>query len=290
MRKHSHYIILMISAIISGCAPQNDSFTDVECLEQIGGFYYSNDILVDSIYGYCPIDLSDKKYYFSQIVSGGKSKAKVLPADVKSVCLDKWNSMLSRAWSASQKEIAKNNSLNVGVAQSNLILSAIFEDKLSTEALRDHAAAGNGGSNSPQCISPYNAVNIARELGISKLLRIGPNSLINENALTKAELRAAWLIVLHADIHPDIQKQYEPIFTELAKANLISGHNIALLSDRISIAKKEPLKYGVLYNCVDGKISHSLEDLDTVNVKRKAVNMRSYEDWLAKEIVKAKCE
>ncbi|MCF6226593.1 MAG: hypothetical protein L3J22_09885 [Xanthomonadales bacterium] len=204
--------------------------------------------------------------------------------------MDQWNSMLSRAWSASQKAISTNSDLQLGVAHSDMILSVIFEGNLSTEALTDYAIPRNTGSNSYQCISPYNTVNIARELGIVRLLGLDSNLLSSNSSLTKGELWAAWLIVLHADIHPKIQERFEPTFTQFAQAGKISGYNIALLSGRISLEKKEALKYGVLYDCAGGKISHSLEDISTVNARRKAINMQPYENWLAEETLKAKCE
>lgn len=94
----------------------------------------------------------------------------------------------------------------------------------------------------------------------------------------------AWILVQHADDHPDFQakvlRQMEPYL----KSGDIKPANYAYLWDRVAINTGRKQRYGTqpTWECTDGKLElQPLENPKTVNERRAKMNMGSVEAGLA---------
>ncbi len=293
MIKNSFAPLVLISLYTSlfGCTSQESDFSDVACLEQAGKSYYADKINAEDIISNCQIEHNELRISFLQSLQISRSYRKGLDNKNDPICLVNWNSMLLRAWHATTSKISEDKGEFTNSEQEALVYSAIFDSFLTNEAYRGYKAAGNTDISPLQCASLYSLVALERELGFAKLMALEAQLPIRERTMTKTEIWAAWFVVLHADSHPDIQEKFEPFFIELSQIDgRFDGHNAALLSDRISLRTNSPLKYGVLYDCVNGEISHKIDDVRLVNERRKTIKIESYEEWKRIEIAKGYCE
>lgn len=94
----------------------------------------------------------------------------------------------------------------------------------------------------------------------------------------------AWLLVQHADDHPEFQelvlKRMEPFLARGA----IEPSNYAYLYDRVAVNTGREQRYGTQpdWNCKDGKLElMPLENPEGVNERRATMGMGSVEDGLA---------
>ena len=134
-------------------------------------------------------------------------------------------------------------------------------------------------SNPPEaCISLVQLVATARDLTVSLLS--GADHL---KQLSKRDRWAVWFIVLHADNHREIQKDYAPVFVEMAEKSMFSGRLAASLVDRIAIADDKPQPYGTLYDCLEGKVVQSIQKLEDVNAARQRIGLPSHKEWLIEQ-------
>lgn len=101
----------------------------------------------------------------------------------------------------------------------------------------------------------------------------------------------AWLLVQHADLDLNFQKEVLIILTKLYPRNETNRSNYAYLYDRVrSIGEKIPQRYGTQGKCVGlGKWEpHEIEDSSNVDKRRKKmgmVTMAVYKTWF-KDICK----
>ncbi len=93
-----------------------------------------------------------------------------------------------------------------------------------------------------------------------------------------------WLLVQHADAHPDFQRQMlELMLPEVQKKNA-SPINYAYLTDRIAINSGQLEEYGtqVIYegSGLGKAVPRSLRDPENVNKRRAAIGMEPLEKYL----------
>lgn len=93
-----------------------------------------------------------------------------------------------------------------------------------------------------------------------------------------------WLLVQHADAHPEFQRQMLKLMKEEVKKKNASPRNYAYLTDRVAEASGQPQEYGtqVVYKGPGiGKAEpKSLRDPQNVNKRRAAIGMETLEEYL----------
>jgi hypothetical protein len=91
----------------------------------------------------------------------------------------------------------------------------------------------------------------------------------------------AWLLVQHADNDIELQKS---ILTKLEKLYLskeTSSANYAYLYDRVAINEDKPQRYGTQGNIINGKwAAYPIEDQDNLDLRRKSVELSSFQEYL----------
>lgn len=95
-----------------------------------------------------------------------------------------------------------------------------------------------------------------------------------------------WLLVQHADAHPDFQRQILKHMALEVKAKNASPVNYAYLTDRVAENSGQPQEYGtqVIYEGPGlGKaVPKSLRDPQNVNKRRAAIGMEPLESYLGR--------
>ncbi|AII52657.1 DUF6624 domain-containing protein [Hymenobacter sp. APR13] len=93
-----------------------------------------------------------------------------------------------------------------------------------------------------------------------------------------------WLLVQHADAHPEFQQRILKLMKEEVKKKNASHRNYAYLTDRVAEASGQPQEYGtqVVYKGAGiGKAEpKSLRDPQNVNKRRAAIGMETLEEYL----------
>ena len=93
-----------------------------------------------------------------------------------------------------------------------------------------------------------------------------------------------WLLVQHADAHPDFQRQVLKLMLPEVKKKNADVINYAYLTDRVAINSGQPEEYGtqVIYEGPGiGKAKpRSLRDPKNVNKRRQALGMETLETYL----------
>lgn len=93
-----------------------------------------------------------------------------------------------------------------------------------------------------------------------------------------------WLLVQHADAHPDFQRRVLKLMRAEVKRKNASPVNYAYLTDRVAINAGQPEEYGtqVIYEGPGlGKaVPKSLRDAKNVNKRRAAIGMEPLENYL----------
>jgi hypothetical protein len=93
-------------------------------------------------------------------------------------------------------------------------------------------------------------------------------------------VKAAWLLVQHADTEPEFQAEMLKIVRRRFAQGEISGQEFALLTDRVRAAKGEPQLYGTQFEEHDGALSPKpIEDPSRVNERRKSLGMGTLESY-----------
>ncbi len=120
----------------------------------------------------------------------------------------------------------------------------------------------------PDIVNTKRMKEIVSEIGwptISKVGKTGSNN--------------AWLLVQHADLDIEFQKNCLNLMKELPQEE-VDARNIAYLTDRICASEKTPQIYGTQFHEVDGKlVPQNIEDIDNVNVRRKEVGLETIEEY-----------
>jgi hypothetical protein len=104
----------------------------------------------------------------------------------------------------------------------------------------------------------------------------------------------AWLIVQHADLDPEFQKEVLSVLTDLWPKNETSAKNYAYLFDRVAASWSEPSKrrlqrYGTQGQCVGPKLWEPIpiEEPDFVDQRRASVGLNTMAEY--KLVVKNLC-
>jgi len=107
---------------------------------------------------------------------------------------------------------------------------------------------------------------------------------IDDQRFTRDVSNHAWLLAQHADDHPDFQALVLARMEPYASNGGIKKANYAYLWDRVAINTGRPQRYGTqpIWECDDsGALQlQPLEDPETVNERRKSMNMGSVEQDL----------
>lgn len=86
--------------------------------------------------------------------------------------------------------------------------------------------------------------------------------------------QAAFVMVQHADLDRDFQKQCLPLVKEAADKGQTLTSNLAMLTDRIQMGEGKKQTYGTQLKMVDGKWQpHPIEDEAKVDERRKKVGL-----------------
>ena len=93
-----------------------------------------------------------------------------------------------------------------------------------------------------------------------------------------------WLLVQHADAHPDFQRRVLQLMQPQVKLKNASPVNYAYLTDRVAINAGQPEEYGTQVEYAGsglGKaVPKSLRDPQNVNKRRAAIGMEPLENYL----------
>lgn len=93
---------------------------------------------------------------------------------------------------------------------------------------------------------------------------------------------AAWFIAIHAVSRPALIKRVAVLMHDAYKAGKIPGNYYANFYDRIELYEGRQQLYGThLYQSKTGWQAHYLKDPETVNERRKFLDLQSLEDWIA---------
>jgi tetratricopeptide (TPR) repeat protein len=93
---------------------------------------------------------------------------------------------------------------------------------------------------------------------------------------------AAWLLVQHADLDLEFQKQCLPLLEKAVAQGEATPANLAYLTDRVLVAEKKPQRYGTQFHEVDGKqVPQPIEDEANVDARRAAVGLGTLAEYAA---------
>ena len=95
-----------------------------------------------------------------------------------------------------------------------------------------------------------------------------------------------WLLVQHADAHPEFQRQVLRLMLAQVQRKNASPRNYAYLTDRVAEASGQPQEYGTQVTYKGPGIGRaeprSLRDPQNVNKRRAAIGMETLEEYLRK--------
>jgi hypothetical protein len=92
----------------------------------------------------------------------------------------------------------------------------------------------------------------------------------------------AWMMVQHADLDRDFQKQCLALLEKAVAQGEAEGKDLAYLTDRILVAEKKPQRYGTQFATVNGKlVSQPIEDEAHVDERRAAVGLVPLAEYTA---------
>lgn len=102
-----------------------------------------------------------------------------------------------------------------------------------------------------------------------------------ESLVGKDGASAAWLLVQHADLDPDFQKQCLKLMGKAVQAGEASGQDYAYLTDRVRTKEGQPQVYGTQLKFADGKyVPLPIEDEANVDKRRAAVGLPPLAEYL----------
>ena len=94
---------------------------------------------------------------------------------------------------------------------------------------------------------------------------------------------AAWLLVQHADLDHEFQKQCSKLLEKAVEAKEASGKDLAYLTDRVRVAEDKPQVYGTQMKFIEGKLGPApIEDEANVDKRRAAVGLEPLADYVKK--------
>lgn len=93
-------------------------------------------------------------------------------------------------------------------------------------------------------------------------------------------IRAVWLVAAHAERDPELQQKLLKLLEPLAKSGDLVPQDYALLSDKISVAKGEPQRYGTQFRAVGG-VNHPqpISDYATLEARRAETGLLTMREY-----------
>jgi hypothetical protein len=89
---------------------------------------------------------------------------------------------------------------------------------------------------------------------------------------------ASWLLVQHADHDPDFQEECLALMKECSPED-VRPVDIAMLTDRICVNRKQPQIYGTQFQQIEGKhIPREISDPEHVNQRRQSIGLDTLEE------------
>jgi hypothetical protein len=93
-------------------------------------------------------------------------------------------------------------------------------------------------------------------------------------------VRAAWMLVQHADSDPAFQQTVLGLLPPLVKSGDVSAADDALLTDRVLLAQKLPQRYGSQFETRDGvSRPRVVEDPPRLDERRKSMHLSPIADY-----------
>lgn len=93
-------------------------------------------------------------------------------------------------------------------------------------------------------------------------------------------IRAAWLVAAHSDRDPVLQGKLLALLEPLAKSGDLVPQDFALLSDRVSVARGEPQRYGTQFRAIAG-VNHPqpIADAATLEARRAETGLLTMREY-----------
>ena len=103
---------------------------------------------------------------------------------------------------------------------------------------------------------------------------------------------AAWLIIQHSIIQPDLMKKCATLLKSAVRENKASPQNLAYLTDRIAVFEEKLQLYGTQFDWDEnGNLSpNPYDDLAKVNERRKSIGLNTLEEQTELIRIRAKNE
>jgi hypothetical protein len=89
---------------------------------------------------------------------------------------------------------------------------------------------------------------------------------------------ASWLLVQHADHDPDFQEECLNLMKKCSSED-VRPVDVAMLTDRICVNRKQPQIYGTQFQQIDGKhVPREIADHEHVNERRQLMGLDTLEE------------
>lgn len=110
---------------------------------------------------------------------------------------------------------------------------------------------------------------LIRDKGVPTAAQVGENG-----------VKWAWVLVQHADAHPEWQASLLPEFEKRYEAGELSADLLAKLTDRVLLAKGKPQRYGTQFDWLSGHFSpRGAVDLAEVDARRSEIHLMPLADY-----------
>ena len=91
---------------------------------------------------------------------------------------------------------------------------------------------------------------------------------------------AAWLLVQHADLDREFQKECLKLIEAAFKRKEVSGQQLAYLTDRVRVGEKKRQIYGTQFELRDGRyVPQPIEDEANVDRRRKQMGLQCLAEY-----------
>ncbi len=93
-------------------------------------------------------------------------------------------------------------------------------------------------------------------------------------------MRAAWLLVQHADQAVAFQRKCLALMGRLQKTGQVSRKDVAYLTDRVQVNEGKPQVYGTQFHVVDGaRQPRPIHDAPNVEKRRKSMGLTTMKEY-----------
>lgn len=157
------------------------------------------------------------------------------------------------------------------------LLAMMTRDQNARANAAASAKANNGRPNQPFIMAIFQADqdNTTR---MRELVEAGEFPTAQE--VGRDGIRAAWLVAAHSDRDPVLQGKLLALLEPLAESGDLVPQDFALLSDRVSVAKGEPQRYGTQFRSVAG-VSHPqpIADYEGLEARRAETGLQTMREY-----------